>query len=217
MAASGELIDISVPLRAAMPVWPGSPGFRSSTLAEIGVDSPARVSRIDMEVHTGTHVDAPCHFLAGGSTVERLPLDALVGPAEVAACGVGGPIGRRELERLDLPPDAERLLLKTPNSRLWSKASTEFQPGFAALSLEGARWVVERGLRLFGIDYLSVQRFADGPQTHRVLLAAGVVLLEGLDLSRVEPGCYELLCLPILLPGLEAAPARAVLRPLPPV
>lgn len=208
------MIDISVPLDHRLPVWPGSPGFRITPLITMGGDSVANVSHLAMELHTGTHIDAPRHFVADGATVEDIPLDALIGPAAVARIGTGGPIGPAELEALDLPVNVDRLLLRTPNSSLWAKHPGEFQQDYAALSLDGARWVVDRGIRLFGIDYLSVQRFSDGPETHQVLLKAGVVLLESLNLSAVEPGSYELICLPLALVGTEAAPARAFLRPL---
>ncbi|MCH9649388.1 MAG: cyclase family protein [Deltaproteobacteria bacterium] len=208
------MIDISVPLDHRLPVWPGSPGFRVSPLITMGGDSVANVSHLAMELHTGTHIDAPRHFVADGATVEDISIDALVGPAWVALSDVDGAIGPPELEALDLPAKVDRLLLRTPNSALWAKHPGEFQEDYAALSLEGARWIVDRGIRLFGIDYLSVQRFSDGPETHQVLLKAGVVLLESLNLSAVEPGAYELICLPLALVGTEAAPARAFLRPL---
>lgn len=208
------IFDISVRLDDRLPVWPGSLGFRVRPLSTLGSDSPANVSHLDMELHTGTHIDAPSHFLADGATVEEIPLTVLVGPAIVAEIPRSGPIGPVELEALALPADIDRLLLRTPNSKLWRSRAAEFEPNYGALSLAGARWVVERGVKLVGIDYLSVQTFSDGPETHRVLLAAGVVLLEGLDLSNVVPGGYELICLPLSLVGTEAAPVRAVLRPL---
>ncbi|MEM7480881.1 MAG: cyclase family protein [Acidobacteriota bacterium] len=210
------MIDISVPLDAGLPLWPGSPGYRISSLAALGCDSDANVSLLAMDLHTGTHIDAPRHFLADGATVEEIALETLVGRAWVAEVPTQGDIGPTELDALSLPPGIERLLLRTPNSALWSEHPGEFRKDFAALSLAGAHWIVERGIRLFGIDYLSVQRFADGPETHRVLLRAGVVLLESVNLSAVKPGPYDLTCLPLSLIGTEAAPARAILRPLDP-
>lgn len=174
--------------------------------------SDANVSEIQMDVHTGTHVDAPAHFVADGLAVDCLDLEVLVGPAVVAEVLEGGSIGRKCLEALNLPDDVQRVLLRTTNGELWS--CTDFEPDFDALSAEGAAWLVDRGVQLVGIDYLSIQRYQDPPLTHRILLDAGVVILEGLDLRRVPPGDYELLCLPLALAGAEAAPARAVLRPL---
>jgi len=208
------ILDVSPPLDERLPVWPGSPGFRISPLASIDSGSPANVSKIELDLHTGTHIDAPSHFLADGATVEATPLSLLIGPAVVADIPEAREIGPDELEGAELPGGTERLLLRTVNSALWRSGDGTFEPEFAALSPAGARWLVDRGIRLIGVDYLSVQRFQDGPQTHRVLLEAGLLLLEGLDLSAVRPGSYELICLPLALVGTEAAPARAVLRPL---
>jgi arylformamidase len=116
------------------------------------------------------------------------------------------------LESLALPADVQRLLLKTRNSLLWRSGIQEFDPNFVALTAEAAQWVVDRGMAVVGIDYLSIQRFADGPATHQILLGAGVVVIEGLDLSQVEPGNYELFCLPLKLKGVEGAPARVILK-----
>jgi len=207
------MIDISLLLRTGMPVWPGSPGLRLAPLAEMGKGDPINVSRLDLEVHTGTHVDAPRHFFPEGGTAERLDLNVLVGPAQVAYLPAIQAITGDDLQELELPPDTERLLLRTRNSELWAQGEQTFREDFVALTLDAARWVVDRRIRLLGIDYLSVQRFGDDPETHRVLLSADIILLEGLDLSRVEAGQYELLCLPLRLAGAEAAPARAVLRP----
>jgi len=207
-----RIIDISPRFDDGLPVWPGSPGFRLSPLASLESGSPANVSKLELELHTGTHIDAPRHFLPTGSTVEEIPLELLLGPAVVSEVAGARAIGPDALDRLAVPHGTERLLLRTVNSELWRSRRREFDPDFAALSLEGARWVVERRIRLLGIDYLSVQRFEDGPETHRVLLEAGVLLLEGLDLSAVTPGWWELVCLPLALVGAEAAPARAVLR-----
>jgi arylformamidase len=168
------------------------------------------VSEIRLDVHTGTHVDAPTHFLAAGTTVDALPLDRLVGAAIVADVPTEGSVGPECLESLALPTNVRRVLLRTRNGELWTRPA--FEPDYTALSGDGARWIVQRGIQLIGIDYLSIQRFGDPPDAHRVLLEAGVVILEGIDLRRATPGEYELLCLPLRLSGAEAAPARAVLR-----
>lgn len=211
--AEQRLFDISVPLHTRLPVWPGSPGLKVEELARIGPASFAHVSKIELDVHTGTHVDAPRHFVVDGDTVERLPLDVLVGPVRVAELDVERAITDSHLEALRLPPKTRRLLLRTSNSDLWSTAERDgFRRKYCALTAEAARWVVGRRLELVGIDYLSVQLFDDGPETHQILLGSGVVVVEGLDLSAVPAGDYELFCLPLLLPGLEAAPARVVLR-----
>ncbi len=193
-----------------MVVYESDPGVEIAPRLEIARGDTANVSLLSMGSHTGTHVDAPAHFIEGGATVESLPLDSLIGPALVAEVGCERLIGRRDLEPLLLGGQS-RLLLKTRNSALW--AAGGFSRDFVALDLEGARYLTERGLRLIGIDYLSIEAFhsPDHP-VHRHLLGAGVVILEGLDLSRVAPGVYELVCLPLPVRGIDGAPCRAVLR-----
>lgn len=193
-----------------MVVYEGDPGVEIAPRLEIARGDTANVSLLSMGSHTGTHVDAPAHFIEGGATVESLPLDSLIGPALVAEVGCERLIGRRDLEPL-LVGDESRLLLKTRNSALW--AAGGFSRDFVALDLEGARYLTERGLRLIGIDYLSIEAFhSPGHPVHRHLLGAGVVILEGLDLSRVAPGVYELVCLPLPVRGIDGAPCRAALR-----
>jgi arylformamidase len=193
-----------------MVVYEGDPGVDVRPRLEIAKGDTANVSLLSMGSHTGTHVDAPAHFIEGGATVEALPLDVLIGPALVAEVKSERLIGRSDLEPLPLDGQS-RLLLKTRNSELW--AAGGFSRDFVALDLEGARYLTERGLRLIGIDYLSVEAFhSPGHPVHRHLLGAGVVILEGLDLSRVAPGVYELVCLPLPVRGIDGAPCRAVLR-----
>lgn len=203
--------DISVALTVDLPVWPGSPGVQTSLRTSIGRGDDANVSELAMDVHTGTHVDAPRHFLADGSLVEDLGLDPFVGPALVVDTGGSTEITAAVLEALELPIGVERLLLRTANSVRHDLYRTPFDDDYAALTLDGAEWLVARGLRLIGIDYLSVQRYAMTTDIHRVILGAGIAALEGLDLREVAIGDYELVCLPLRLAGVEAAPARAVL------
>jgi arylformamidase len=193
-----------------MVVYEGDPGVEIAPRLEIARGDTANVSLLSMGSHTGTHVDAPAHFIEGGATVEALPLDSLIGPALVAEVGCERLIGRCDLEPLPLDGQS-RLLLKTRNSALW--AAGDFSRDFVALDLEGARYLTERGLRLIGIDYLSIEAFhSPGHPVHRHFLGAGVVILEGLDLGRVAPGVYELVCLPLPVRGIDGAPCRAVLR-----
>lgn len=207
-----SVIDISVPLGPLTPAWPGSTRLRLTRTKALAAGDDSNVSRLDCDVHTGTHVDAPAHFLPDGASVDALPLDVLIGPAFVAFLPEVASVSTADLAALRLPVGVSRLLLKTSNSALWSTGSGEFRKDFVALTPDAARWLVDRHIRLVGVDYLSVQRYGDGPQTHQVLLAAGVVIIEGLDLSRVQTGPYELVCLPLKLSGAEGAPARAVLR-----
>ena len=207
-----ELIDISVRLHGRMPIWPGSVGIHVERTRSFSTGDAVNVSRLDMDVHCGTHVESPLHFIDGGAPLESFPLEVYVGPAHVAHLPDTEVIGPRELEAAGIPDGTERLLLRTRNSTLWEDGAAPFRADYTALSPAGAAWVVERGIRLIGADYLSVQRFADGPQTHEVLMLGGLVILEGINLSGVEPGPYRLVCLPLRLAGVEAAPARAVLE-----
>ena len=168
--------------------------------------------RLDFGLHTGTHIDAPVHFIDGGPGAESLDLDALIGPALVVdATRLLGHIDGPTLEALLVSPQADRLLFKTPNSELWARDT--FSTAFLGITGDGARWLARRGTRLVGVDYLSVAPFDDPVPTHVTLLAAGTIVLEGLDLRGVKPGAYEMVCLPLLIPGADGAPARVLLRP----
>ena len=201
----GAVRDISVPIRPDMHIYRGNPGVRLDRHESIADGAHANVSRLELGVHSGTHVDGALHFLDGAAGTEALPLDALVGPAEVVdASGVEGDLDEAALASLELPV-AERLLLETRNSALWELP--EFTHDFVRLTGSGARYLIERGVRLVGIDYLSI----GDADAHRELLNAGVVAVEGLDLRGIEPGSYRLVCLPLRLEGSDGAPARAVL------
>ena len=205
-----RLTDISVRLSPDLPVWPDSVGIRVERTRSFIAGDDVNISRLDMDVHCGTHVEAPLHFIDGGKSLEEYPLSAFVGPAWVAQVRARE-IGQRELDLANIPGGVERLMIRTPNSAWWGRERT-FRDDFAALTRDGAAWVVDRGIRLLGVDYLSVQLFRDPPETHRVLMRGDVLILEGLDLSAVEPGEYVLSCLPMRIGGAEAAPVRAVLE-----
>lgn len=207
-----DVIDISVPLQADMPTWPGSAGFRLARTARLEAGNTANVSRLDCDIHVGTHVDAPWHFVQEGITVDQLSLDILVGPAFVSFLPQLSAITVSDLNGLVLPAGTERLLLRTDNSELWAADVSDFKKDYVALTADAARWIVDQGIRLVGVDYLSVQRYQDGPAVHQILLKAEIVVIEGLNLFEVEPGEYELICLPLKIVGAEGAPARAVLR-----
>jgi arylformamidase len=199
--------DISVPVRADMPIYAGDPDVELERASSIADGGHANVSKLSMGVHTGTHVDAPVHFLEGAPGMESVPLEALCGPAVVVdgTSIEGDSIGESDLEAIGIPEGAERVLLKTRNSELWNQ--DEFTRDFLRLDGSGARFVVGRGIRMIGIDYLSV----GDHEAHRELLGAGVVPVEGLDLRRIEPGEYTFVCLPVDLVGSDGAPARAIL------
>jgi len=216
-ADGGCIFDISLPIGPDLLVWPGDPPVAVEPAATMADGDPANVSWLRLGTHTGTHVDPPAHFLTGAPTVDCLPLDALVGEAVVAdLTSVPGMVGPFELDQLDLPVGTTRLLFKTSNSELWREADGTGPPPFpdhyVAVSPAGARWLVERGIRLVGTDFLSIEeRDSPGYPTHLALLSAGVVILEGLDLSAVDPGRYTLVCLPLRIAGGDGAPTRAVL------
>lgn len=195
-----EILDVSVPIREGMVIYPGDPAVKLELAAAIAHGSPVNLTRIDFALHTGTHVDAPVHFLEGAAGIDSTPLAALIGPCEVVEVP---DLSRDSVARA--PEAAERVLFKTPNSELW--ASDEFADDFARLDGEAARLLVERGVKLVGVDYLSV----GDEEAHHALLEAGVVPVEGLDLRGVDPGPYELVCLPLRVVGADGAPARAVL------
>jgi arylformamidase len=195
-----EIIDISVPIRTGMITYPGDPEVRLERVISIADGGQANISKLDLGVHTGTHVDAPRHFIDGAAGVDELSLDLLIGPCEVVA------VEGLDAEAVEsLPGGVERLLFKTPNSELWARDS--FSDDFLRLDEPAARALVERGVRLVGVDYLSV----GDEEAHLTLLGAGVVAVEGLDLRGAEPGSYELHCLPLRLVGSDGAPARTVL------
>jgi arylformamidase len=202
-----KLHDISVPIHTGMHVYDGNPGFRLELVSSIAAGANANVSRLDLGVHNGTHVDAPLHFIDGDAGTESLELETLIGPAYVVdATAVSGDLDAEALGSLEFPSDVTRVLFKTSNSQLWSRDS--FTRDFVRLAGSGARFLIERGVRLVGIDYLSI----GDAEAHQELLAARVIALEGLDLREVDPGAYELICLPLRLEGSDGAPARAILR-----
>lgn len=204
--------DISLPISQGIPVWPGDPDISVKRVSKIEDGANANVSRMDIGCHTGTHVDAPFHFLPEGKTIETLSLEALIGPVQVIripddisvitddvilACGIR--------------PDTKRVLFKTYNSAFWSKYGSQFRTEFVGIDEPGAKALVEMGVTLVGLDYLSISPFKKSRPTHEAFLKASVVLLEGVDLSAVEAGDYNLICLPLKIQGADGAPARAVL------
>ena len=210
------LIDVSLGVGPEMLTWPGDPPVELEPAKRLAKGDSANVSELRLGTHTGTHVDPPFHFIDGAPTADQIDLNILVGPALVADLRDAGPtITPAELDALKIPDGAERLLFRTPNSALWAEQPVRFPDSYTALTPEGARWCVDHRLRLVGTDFLSIeQKGAPGHPTHVTLLEAGVIILEGLDLSRVEPGAYDLAVLPLKIVGGDGAPARAILRSL---
>ena len=201
--------DLSVPIRAGMPVFEGDPAVEITLFSSIAKGDIANVSRLSLGAHTGTHVDAPFHFLADGSRIHEISLHTLIGPAQVLEFLGIKRITREVLASVDLE-HTERVLFKTSNSSLWAKEG--FQKDFTYLDAEAAALLVEVGVQLVGVDYLSVEQFAaHDPATHRTLLEAGIVIVEGLNLSGIRPGHYDFICLPLLIEGGDGSPCRAIL------
>jgi len=206
-----QLIDISLTLSEQLPTWPGDPPIQIERISAIQDGADANVTHLSMTVHAGTHVDAPDHFLDGRGAVDQLALDRLVGPAAVIEVQTQGAITPNHLEQAGIAPHTKRLLFKTPNSRLWAEGNLSFQEDYVALNAEAAEYLVELGVEVIGVDYLSVAPFQDPVPTHRILLNAGVLIIEGLNLSQADPGDYSLLCLPLKIAGADGSPARALL------
>lgn len=204
--------DISLTISPDLPTWPGDPGLELEKFSSMDEGADANVTRINASVHLGTHVDAPHHFLNDGRTVEGMPLEVLTGPCYVLQLPDGvDAITAEVLERSEIASDMKRILFGTSNSHLWAQGEKEFQIDFVAITEDGAEWLVNRGVQLVGVDYLSVAPYGDSVQTHKVLLEAGVVIVEGLNLSTVMRGFYDLYCLPLKIAGSDGAPARAIL------
>ena len=211
-AEKRRIWDVSVPVRTGGVVYPGNPPIAITAVQSIAAGNTANVSRIDLGSHTATHVDAPLHFVDGGAGVDELPLDAMIGPARLICFSDDVlAVGEAELRRHDLN-GVTRLLIKTRNSAWLASGSAEFHPDFTHVTPDGAEYLVSLGVRLVGVDYLSVEQFrSPHHRTHKTLLSHGVVIVEGLVLSAPPGGDYELICLPMLMAGLDGAPARTVL------
>jgi arylformamidase len=209
----GRIIDISLGIGRNLLTWPGDPGAVVERAKKIEEGDAANVSELRLGSHTGTHVDPPVHFLPGEIGVDQIDLDVFYGPAVVAdLTDVVGPIGADRLADLDLDVGAERLLLKTTNSELWKNPKPVFPEKYVSLGVDGAEWAVDRGLRLVGIDFLTIEVAVNGDHpVHRTLLGGGAIIVEGLNLSDVEPGDYDLSCLPLKILDGDGAPARAAL------
>ncbi len=205
-----KIYDVTVPLSTDLPTYPGDPPFAVTSTHRIADGQPFNVSRIALGSHTGTHVDAPYHFLADGATVEQLPLEILLGKCRVVELMAREKIQRSDLEALDLRDDL-RVLLKTRMSG--QLRQPVFQEDYVYLTEDAASYLAQVGIKLVGIDYLSIEKFGstDYP-AHHMLLEAGVVIVEGLDLSEVEGGEYDMTCLPLRIVGLDGSPARVILR-----
>ena len=208
------IYDLSVPLGSELPIYPGDPGIEIRAWSSLENGDAANVSALSFGAHTGTHVDAPAHFLQGAKKVETLDLEVLIGEVEVVEVPDDCLVIDEEFVAANYARGTVRVLFKTRNSRLWSE---RFETNFTHLDLTAAKSLLNLGVKLVGIDYLSIEKFGSKDhEVHRALLSQEVIILEGLNLSGVSPGKYELICLPLHLRTKlgDGAPARAVLRTL---
>jgi len=206
-----KIIDISLSLQKGMPVWPKSFGIQLAKSQGFEKGDSVNVSKLETDVHFGTHIENSLHFIKEGSPVEEITLEKLVGPVTVVELPKIRAITADILEKLDLSQGITRLLFRTDNSELWRKKEKKFRKDYVGLTADAALWLVKHGIELVGNDYLSIARYKESVEVHRILLKNKIIILEGLDLSQVSPGIYQLICLPLKLIGTEAAPARAVL------
>jgi arylformamidase len=206
-----KLVDVSIPIRTAMTVYRGNPPVRIRPAMTLRKDH-VNLSELCLGSHTGTHVDAPSHFIKGAKGIDQVGLERFIGPAWVADLRrVRGGIGADDLDRARIPRGSRRILLRTSNSRLWHPARP-FRTDFVYLAADGADWVVDRGVQLVGIDYLSIEGYGiEGAPTHHRLLGAGIPILEGLDLFKVQPGRWQMAALPLRIEDGDAGLTRAVL------
>jgi arylformamidase len=211
MARVPRFLDVTVPLAPGIPTYPGNPPFELDAVKRIANGDSSNVSRMAIGTHTGTHVDAPLHFFPDGASADALSLDLLMGRARVVDLPRRGGISADDLAAAGLREDL-RVLFKTPNSAFWNNGGA-FKPDYTHLTESAAKYLAEQGVKVVGVDYLSVEEFKKpGAPAHRALLSQGVVIIEGLNLSDVEPGMYEMYCLPLRIAGADGAPARVVLR-----
>lgn len=211
------IYDVTVPLSNDLPTWPGDPEVQIRDWQSLSNGDGANVSILSFGAHTGTHVDAPAHFIEGASKVETLALDVLIGEAQVIEVPEDCHAIDEAFVSARCTPGTKRVLFKTRNSAFWNQFKPEFRTDFTYLDFNAAKRLVQQGAKLIGIDYLSIEKFGEHDhETHHALLSHGVIILEGLNLSDIPAGKYELICLPLRLRSNkgDGAPARVVLRTL---
>lgn len=208
-----EYIDITYSISNNMPKWPGSKGIDFEFYVKMP-EANNNTSSFRIDTHLGTHIDAPLHFVEHGKSVDTVALEKLIGKAYVVEMYGIKSISSKDLEYANIPLECKKLLLKTDNQTYWQSGESAFQEDFTSIDASGAQWVVDRGIELIGIDYLSIQRYHDSADTHQILLNNEVVILETINLNEVFEGWYELFCLPLKIVGLEGSPVRAILKKL---
>lgn len=205
-----KIIDISVPIDDKLPLWPNAITPQCTKHMSLDTGHVCNDSSIHFGLHAGTHIDAPLHFVRAGKSIDKMPLEIFTGPVFVAHLPKVKEISAADLEKLKISKNTTRILFKTSNSSLWSKGPV-FEKNYVGLTESAAKWLVKRKIVLVGVDYLSIAKFDEAVQVHKILLGKGVALLEGINLNKVKSGLYQLVCFPIKIGEQEAAPVRAVL------
>lgn len=206
-----KIIDISVLVNEDITVWPGNKSPQLRRLSDMKKRDAYNETSLAMNVHSGTHLDAPLHFISKGQAINQMNLSIFIGRVFVADIRNAKEITANDLEKINLPKNIKRLLFKTSNSVLWNKKRPTFIKNYIGITPDAARWIVKRKLVLVGIDYLSIAKFSDTGTVHRALLKAGIAILEGINLTNVKEGEYQLIGFPIKIANAEGAPVRAVL------
>ena len=210
-----KIIDISIPITPTIPIWPGDPQIDLTQISAIINGDSSNITHFAMSVHTGTHIDAPKHFIDSGMTVEQIPFSKLIGEALVIEIdpqvNVISEHILKEHPSIHLLAEINKVLFHTRNSKLWKQCPGDFYQNYVGIDISGARFLQQYNLELIGIDYLSIAPYDDTDRPHQILLSGGSILLEGLDLSDVPGGIFDLYCLPLRIAGCEGAPARAIL------
>ncbi len=210
-----KIYDITLPISPDMAVWPGDPSVKIQQLSSIENGEEANVSQIRMSVHTGTHIDAPKHFLQEAGSIDKLPLEKLMGEALVLRIDdkvdVIDEKTLKNLPNVDDLVNCKKVLFKTRNSQYWDENKTRFNENYVGLNTSAAAFLAELNLDLIGVDYLSIAAYADSEAPHKILLGKGIILLEGINLQSVPPGIYHLICLPLPIVDSDGSPARAIL------
>lgn len=207
-----KIYDITLTITPELPVWPGDVKVRLERVKKIEEGAADNLSIMTLGVHTGTHMDAPYHFVADGKKIDELPMEMMIGPVQVVQIPDEIDLITADvLKTVKIDPNIKRILFKTRNSHWWEKGEIKFQTGFVGINEDAAQVLVQVGMVLVGLDYLSVAPFGNGKPTHDILLQAGMTLLEGVNLARVSPGEYTIYSLPMKLGATEGAPARVIL------
>ncbi len=210
-----KIHDISIPIKTEMPFWPGDPIVELTSYSAISLGNSTNMTQIQMSVHTGTHIDAPKHFIDNGKTIDQIPLEQLCGKTLVIHMGDDVDVIREKELKIyhwaSIIEKTRKVIFRTRNSSLWASYPVDFQRDYVGIDASGSEFLRGLGVQLVGIDYLSVAPFKETKPSHEILLSSDIVLLEGLNLTNIEGGYYDLFCLPLNIVGSDGSPARAIL------